>query len=616
MFALKIDNTALDVSPDAEVGLVLSCPLFDRERIVRTFSLPFTLPLTPRNQRALAHVNRFDSSEAWGEHPCSLWSGAGTFDTGELLCTGSGPDALEVAFRNLPVTVAEDLKRIFINEILDTLSIPDTGPAAEIQLDITTPPFAYDITIGGINYTLGIGGSSGMTTSDVGVYFRDLINADYPGMATSNTTQLILDSALVNAATVDWSVMTGFTIASYVTTGQSAQQSFLNYAEGVAATPADELLFPMMAWEGLYEGKNAIFQSVVNPIFDGEGLENTEDEDETRFEWTYIPCVRVPYILDKIIEAAGIGYRAGWFTDNADALAMFTVNNLTCDQAYRDWYADELFKYLNGYVQEINLNKHVPKMTALDFLMKLCGGLNLILEYKEGGLHFTKALDLVAAPPVSWDGYATNAYKIALRKPVGATLRYPDNDREGFTYSTQLDKYVLGEGSAQMEMPFLTMQVNNGFILGHGTFRAPHTKQLGKSPIFSGNVSDLPLTLLFDRGAGATSEAESYPFATLDELGDDEATTTGGLSLVLDGTYGLVAQMYGSMLGYGDLADLDVTAVVPEGELYRLRRWENARVRFYHPNGMVTMVLRAVEFSLAVRAADGWVEVKARGLKE
>lgn len=616
MFALKLNNSVLDLAADARITVVLSCPLFDADRILRSFSYPFGLPLSPHNRGALRHVDRFDTQEPFDTQGCQLWIGGGQYETGELVSLGSSADDIEAVFRNVPTTVADTLSKLNIHELLETISIPATGPDAEVVLTITAPPFAYDLRIGGIDYTLGLGGSSGMSTSDVGVYFRDLINADYPGMATSNTTELILDSALVNVNNVDWSIMTGFTFASYVTPGESAQQSFLNYVEDVVATPVDSHAWPVVEWSGLYQGKNALYEGTVNPVFDGEGLENVENEDETKFLYTYIPMVRVSYILEKIRAAAGIGYLAG-YVDDADFASLLVLNNLTCDKSYFDYYEDETDKYLNGYTQEINLNKHVPKMTALDFLKRLADGLNLILEYKDGGLWLTKALDLVSETPADWNEYVDiSRYNRTLKKPEGVTLKHPDNDKEGFSVTGQLDDYVLDDGKIQRVLPFGTMYMSNGFLLDHGTYRCPNTNQPGQSPVFGGNASDLPLGLVFYRGMKETSEAETYAYATHDELDTDETTVIGGLSLAFEGDYGLVAQNYGATLGYIDRDSLDISAILPEAALYELRRWRNARVRFYHPNGVVVLVLKSVEFEVASREDGGLVRGRVRGLVE
>ena len=615
MLSLRLNNALLDLDADFGMDVVLSCPLFDKDRVARTFSYPFRLPLTERNRRALRHVNRFDAAAPWRTSGCALEIAGSPYEVGELVSLGSDPERIEAQVRNLPVTLVEALGRINVHEILETIAIPDTTDDAKIVLTITAPPFAYQIRIGGIDYTLGIGGSAGMSTSDVGVYFRDLINADYPGMATSNTTSLILDSALINAAPALWTTMTGFAIASYITVGQKAQNDFLAYVEGVVATPVDEIVWPVYEWAGLYAGKNSLYEGTVNTVFDGTALQNVPNEEEAKFQYTYAPGIRLPYILERIRSAAGIGYLAGYVTDNADFLAMFSVSNLTCDQSYKDYYEDENFKFLNGFTGSIDLNRHVPKMSALDFLKKLAGGLNLVIEYKQGGLHFTKILEPISKPPADWSGYVSpEDYNFTLKEPEGVTLAFPDNDKEGYSTPGQLEDYVVAPGKTRITLPFGTFASNNGFLLDHGTYRCPQTDQPGQSPVFGGHNTDLPLTLLFYRGIKETSEMEDYAYATHDELDTDATTVIGGLSMELDGDYGLVAKNWGDSLLFSDAQSLDIKAVLPAAELHRLRRWDNARVRFYHPNGVVVLVIRSVEFQVKTRLDSGLIPARIRGV--
>ncbi len=607
----------LDLDADAGIEIVLSCPLFDKDSVARSFSYPFRLPLTDRNRRALQHSQRFDATKVWSTSGCVLEVAGGQFERGELVTLGSDPERVEVQFRNVPVTVIEDLQRLNVHELLETITVPDTTDDAAIILTITAPPFAYQIRIGGIDYTLGLGGSAGMSTSDVGVYFRDAINADYPGMATSNTTQLILSSALINDNPALWTTMTGFSIASYISVGQKAQNDFLSYVESVIASPVDEIVWPVYEWAGLYAGKNALYEGTVNPVFDGVGLKNVPDADESRFQYSYAPGVRLPYILERIRAAAGIGYLAGYVMDNADFLASFEVSNLMCDQSYKDYYEDETYKFLNGFGASIDLNRHVPKMSALDFLKKLCSGLNLIMEYKQGGLHFTKALDLLTPAPAEWGNFVSEQdYNFTLKEPQGVTLAFPDNDKEGYSTPGQLEDYVVAPGKTRITLPFGTFASNNGFLVDHGTYRCPQTNQPGQSPIFGGHNTDLPLTLLFYRGIKETSVMEDYAYATHDELDTDETTVIGGLSLELDGDYGLVVQNWGASLLFSDLQSLDIRAVLPASALHTLRRWENARVRFFHPNGAVVLILRAVEFQVRSRVDSGWVPARIRGVVE
>lgn len=615
MLALKIDNTALDMPSDQRLRVVLSCPLFDRDRIVRTFSQPFTLPLTPRNRRVLRHVDRFDASEAWGEREAQLWLGGGQYERGELVSLGSDDEGVEVVFRNLPLTLLEDLKRIYINEILEDIEIPYVADPAIISLESTPSEPLYVIVVGGNTYTSIETGPLEIANDMV-----DQINADFPGMAavSSSGARVELQSDMVSEVGADWSLLVAFTFYSYLNFGEATQTNFVSHVEGVVATPVDTHCFPLMRWNKFYDEKNAATTNFVNPVFDGAGLLNVHETAHTDWLYSYMPAVRIVYIIERIRNAAGIGYVSGWLGDNADAQQIVLVSNRSCDQVYRDYLQTDEYKYINGFEQEIVLNKHVPKMSALDFLRALADGLNLVIDYKDGGLSFTPALDFVSAPAVNWSNYVNpRRYNRAITKPLGVMLEYPLDENEAYDPATaQLEGYTLGDGGDRREMPFRSFYMGTAMLASHGTFRCPHTSRVGKCPAYGQDMATLPLTLLFYRGMGDSSLPEEYPYATHDELDADGSTVTGGLSLALDGDYGLVELMFGKTLGYGDLSEMDVVAIVPESEIYRLKKWENARVHFYHPNGPVTLAIRSVEFDVSGRESSGWVEVSVKGVKE
>jgi len=609
-----VNNEPFDLPPGTSLSLVTSCPIFDRDRVGRAFSYPFRLPKTPANLSLLKHVSRLDSKAGFVADGATLMVGGGLYESGELVALGSNEESIEVTFRNLPLTVAERLGKIYINEILDTITIPNTGPDPAIVLDVTTPPFAYFITIGGISYTLGIGGSSGMTHAEVCEYFRDEINADYPGLVIAGTTTITIDSTTLSELEPNWNLMTGFAINSYITVGKAQQISFLNYVEDVVATPVDELCWPCIRWEAFYEGKNGLYNHTVNPVFAGVAQANVEDEDQTRFEWAYVPMVRLPYILEKIREAADLAF-VGGYVDDADIQQLILVNNRSCDLSIEDYYENETYKYLNAQVAAINLNDHVPKMTALDFLKRLGSGLNFTTDYEQGGMVFTKVLDRVNKKPEDWSPYVQpKSYDVALPKAEGIHLLYPTDGAEGYINPAQLAAYDLAPAERRQEMPFNSLYIAGVLASGFGVGRSPITRRKGISVIFGGGQNSMGLCLLFYRGTGTSSLGASYPYATHDEFGSDGATVIGGLSLALSGDLGLVEQNFGDTLLYADKRDLSIDAVLPIGELYRLRKWENARVRFYHREGVVIAVLKSVEFRDTTTNLSGLVSAKIKAI--
>ena len=607
MFALKVRQSNIELSPGQSLPLTISCPIFDPDRIGRVFTLPFKVPLTPHNQKALKFANRFDAQAQWDVSTAALMVGGGQYDSGELVALGMNQQALEVMFRNLPLTLLEDLARINVHEILETIAMPSSAPAAKVTLNIPVPPADYNISIETNLYGLTFAASTGMSQLDVANYFKNAINADYPGMASVTIgTTLILDSALLDLYNPEWASLVGFTILSYWTVGKTSQRNFVNHVKNLSIAPATTHVFPIVKWYTFYGGKNSVYGDTVNQLLGVTQFENEPHADETQFQYTFIPFLRLSYILERIRNAADIGYLAG-YVDDADFSAIILPNNFSCDKSYNNWEETDEFLNINGFVSSIDLNLHAPKMTALEFLKRLVLGLNLIIEFKEGGLYFRKALDLVQDAPINWDGKVdakTINYKI--KAPKGIKLDYPENNKESYSVGGQLVPYIIGEGKTPISTGFNTFPSKIGLIIANGFGRYPHTEQMGNSPIFGGVNNDMQLHLLFDRGYGTTSAPynESYVYATYDEIGDDDATVIGALSLELDGEYGLVPVNFADTILLPDASELDLTAILPVSELYRLKRWENARVRFYHPNGTITGILKSVDFAIPMDGGE------------
>lgn len=605
MFSLYArNNKQLELTSGQSLSITLSCPIFDPDRVARTFSLPFKIPLTPANRKAILHANRFDAHNSWDPTSARLFVGGGEFDNGEFVVLGSNDKEIDAVFRNAPTTLLDDLDKIKIYEILETVDI-DQIIEAVATLTVHPPPFAYQIRVGSIDYTLGIGGSSSMTTGEVALYFANLINADYPGMAEATSTELKLDSFKIDEYPVFFSGLSGFTVASYISSGQASQANFLNHVETLFDTPADTHVFPVVRWRSFYEGKNKLYVEIVNPCFDGTALQNEPNEEETLFKYTYIPFIRLKYILNRIKEHVGIGYLAG-YVDDPEFQRLILPNNYSCDRSYRSYYdTSDSYLYLNGFVPEIDLNAHVPRMSALDLIKKLAASLNLIIEYKDGGLYFSKVIDLLSLPPANWTKYVdNNGISLKLKQPKGLVLDYVENTKDAEPKSGQLGKYTLGAGGNNQYLPFNTFVEFGADLQDHGTFRCPRTNQPGRSFIFGGKENDLTFHLLFDRDTGTNTELEEYVYATHDEYASDHSTVVGELSLELTGDLGLVAQNFGDSLKIPDASDIDVAIVIPIGEIYRIRAWKNARITFYHPNGTVIAIIKSVEAQLVESSAS------------
>jgi hypothetical protein len=615
MYALNINNTTLDLPDGSGINVVLSCPLFDRDRVVRMVSFPFRLPLTPRNMNTLRFANRFDAQPRWGD-VCTLVVEGSEYERGELVSTGDSNTEIEVLFRGLPITVVETLRKIYINEILETIEIPQSATLDIAQFTPVAFAGSHRIKIGGYIYT-----STGIVTPSSTAYqfgtstiFAGLINADFPGIASVSGVSLVISSADINEVGADWDELINMPL-DLVTVGERSQLSYTEHVESVIATPVDTHLFPLMRWENFYEGKNTIWENVINPGFDGVTFKNVFNDLQEEFGFSFMPCVRVPYIIDRICAIAGIAYWAGYLKDDLDAGTLYVQNDRCSDRFFRDFNTENKFQYINGFEGSIYLNKHVPKMTAWDFLFSIATGMNVMIDFRDGGMHFEKALSRVLDAPVDYSkNVDVDGYVRTVKKAEGVKVLYVSDEAETFSFPTQLQPYEIAPALQRQEMPFRTLFMNVAVYGDYGGYRVPHSKRIGKSPALGKDVSGMGLYLAFDRGTGLTFFGNEYSYGSYDELGSDGVAVIGALSFELDGEFGLVAQNWGRMLEYPDYDELSVSGVLPVGEFYRLRLWKNARIRFYHPNGSVILILKSVDAKISARDDSGYIPVTLKGI--
>jgi hypothetical protein len=614
MITLQNDGKTLELAPDQSVQITISNPVFDPDRISRVFTLPFKLPITSRNSMAMQFRHRFDSSQRLSTTNAQLSINSNHLDSGEIKIIGSVPDAIEVAFQNNQVDLVDQLSNVNLWEIMDTITIPDTAPSALITLTVFTPPLEYIIGIDGNIYGLTAAETASMTTAQVAVALRDQINADYPGMASTSTgTVLHLDSAMIDAAPCDWSAMVNLEILSYYTVGRRVMRNFTNYVNSVRSTPSNKIVFPVVRWENFYGTDNPAYTKAVNKHIGTTVYENTPSLQQ-EWEVTYIPFVKVRYILERIALAIGVGYIKN--ENIPDFERLIVPNNYAFDAMYYNYYEDEQNKYLNGFGTAIDLNRHVPRITALEFIRRLVASLNLTCEYKDGGLVFRNVVDIQNESAYEASDYLeVNSVSTKINRQRSLEYRYQDNPREQYSVPLQQQPWSDGDDNVQqIILPFNTMYVRIGLIddpAVEGLMRIPHTSQPGKSPLYNGTGSDLPFYLLFQRDTAQTSNSETYVYATYDDRAADGTTLLGNLSLEMED---LLAIQFEETIYYANANEVRLSLVMPVNDFLSFRNWKQGKVYAWHPLGRFTMAVKDMQADVRVMEESNYVRVEVSGV--
>jgi len=274
MLRIRLDTTYLDLA-GASLQLTLHNPLFDDGGEQATYSFPFKLPATPRNAEKLKHPHRIDTSDNAVFENAVLEIGGAMHIIGrlELKRQPFTKDTIQAVFKNETENVFDELAKIDINEILETVTSSLNPPTAEWLFAPTAPPQHYSMVIDGVTMIVTVTESASMTVSEVIDALVFDINAAFPGMASnSGGTHLALDANEVEDHPVE-SYNSALTLTSVTSPAQSEQQAFLNHVDSVNTTSVTTHCFPVMRWIGFYKGNNLLkFTNWINPWFDGSTI--------------------------------------------------------------------------------------------------------------------------------------------------------------------------------------------------------------------------------------------------------------------------------------------------------------------------------------------------------
>jgi len=613
LLKLRLDTTYLDLAEGESLSLTVTCPLFDQDGAEALFSFPFRLPATPRNLAALAHANRLDNADNTTTYTnCALeieglpFEPSGVLELDDQAFTA---DTITAVFKNMASTIFEEMERVDINAALETLEVPQVTEARwyfELSPP-ASPGTAYAIIVDGISY------SYTATTSlnvEVTQSLALLLNAAHPGMADAGFwDELRLYSSVVNDHLVRLDLLTNLTLGSVITLGEAAQTNFQEYLTDTNNTPRPEVSFPYIYWEKYYKDLVAGYLLRANPWVDGAAITNLPAA--TQFTWlaTFIPFVRVPYVLNRIAAAIPDFFtvHTGFFAET-DGEQLIIFNNRSLDLLYYDRYADAgtgTFKYLNGFKQSIDLNRHVPDLTGADFVRQLLSQFALYLRIVGTGIEFLRKRDMLASAPIDWTSLSEPGYTANRRRRRGFILQYPDlrpEDRNflpGGIFDGQLDPYLLGEGYTKYYLPAATCKELSTVIAlpaSNTILKCPTINQPGSSDEGGIEDNDYSFRLLFDRGLQLTDASDPYVMASHDNT-DQSGATIADLSLDLNATDGLYQQHHKGILGLlADGQPVTLAMRLSIADILTARQWTNARRTITLPEGQVTAVIKSIKF--------------------
>lgn len=596
MFAIRINDTFLDLDPKAALRYTLNNPLFDPDSVGRSFNFPLTIPLTSRNRSVLDFPERLDHARSSYEYTGAvLYIMHLPFEVGRATVTGTDPDYAEIVLQNIERDFLNQLKDILVHEQLETVSTNLNPPTAQWTIQLDPPPDQYQININATVYLWTV--TQGSDMNDIINHFVTEINDDYPGMATGNAglAQLYLDSALVEQNPVTY--LQNMEVATIVTEATSNMTGFQNHVDDVNQNPVGTHCFPVFNWPGFYAGNNPAYSGRINFWFDGATIDN-QPYSSRQWETTYIPFVYLHYALSRLLlQVDGIDAFGGAFWNDTDFQETVLFNNLAVDEvSLNQYYPDQL--YLNKFKETIDLNRHVPEMDGIELLQNALEFFQLYIREEDGVIYLFEKKDQLQSTPLDWTGKVGNNSSQATQEQEGFQLDYDRDTNDTGTQPGQLAPYNQGAQKTKIKTRFSTVYTTDVSPEGQANSRLAHVVAKGSSDEGGlGNTTYKP-RLFFFRGLQDNANNVQYPYGTHSDI-DVNSNTVGNRSLDWNTAItGLYAKSWAGIPELNEGNQVTVEVALTINDLLQIRKWERPRVRFYTPEGEFTGIIKQISISV------------------
>ena len=316
MIALRANDTWLDLDPKTGISFSFASPLFDRDRLERAYSFPFTLPATPANLQALRYANRLDAS-APTQHPAEVHIAGQFFDAGSLSITGASGQQIRAVFQSASINLADTLHAIRLRQLYIPVEIASEycpgilliagwlDPGIErMALRINEHLFDYaldelDDMIAAINAIFGAIAQE----PDIGQSpTENVIFISCPGAAQFDIYVNLEEEV------ADPGVYVFFDVVSSTYTSEATRINTA-FASLVAAGGNSEMAFPVVKMPNLYDEKNpgySGYANYTNPTPAHPNDPTLLDVVANGFPHTLIPLPYVSALLPAIAQAAGV----------------------------------------------------------------------------------------------------------------------------------------------------------------------------------------------------------------------------------------------------------------------------------------------------------------------
>lgn len=511
MVDIKIEGQSIEVSTQ-QLDFSFKCPVFDSDNSSRAYSLPHKLPCTPELLTRLQNMNRIDSLSQAEQLSESIYINGIFFEDGFFNIEKASYLYFDGHFKNAQGDYLGQLEKVKLKELLSiNINIPQTATGYfSFFIDNNIPVGNYyAIVVNDIHFSYQR--KTADTLVSIAYYFADQIQTRLglnASVIAPQPTQLIIRSTGQSVRIRPWgSNMSGMTwnAQDYISISDARKLNFRQFL--TTNIFRNDIVFPFMYNPSFYE-KNNLWTGHINKLQQQNNVwtiaENTYSEDSGQFQYTYIPFVKISYILSKIADNIHLTGYTGDF-DGFDEINQQLVlyNNYALDDEIKDWYFDiqqqlSVERYTNVLATSINLDNHIPDITAREFLQVFCDTFNLRWDIINRMIVFSKKEDLLQYVDDTIILENTTPFSIerAYKKRNGLKLSFSKDDDDKVLYNLDDEQkaYTEGDGSTEIILPsaILAEFISDGK-------RCCYAEQRGVSKASNGAFNKVP-KFFFNRG--------------------------------------------------------------------------------------------------------------------
>jgi hypothetical protein len=599
MLALIVDGVTLDLDDRATITIQAFNPALDSDSIAgRFFSFPFRLPCTGRNLHALLHPHRVDAAPTDKKRAATLLLDAAQF-RGFLELGERSPESIEVTFRDGARQALADVENLKINEILDNEAI-EQNTIAQWVFEADAGASSYNLSINGFGYT-----GSGAWPDGL-INLANAINADLPGTAQpnpSNNTLTLTPTAQPYAVDPNGVGSTNLTLLGWNNFATARRTNFHTYYDTLRGAPIFSHGLPVV-YAPFFLPLTALpnLSDYLNYWHDGNEGRNVR-EDTPVWQYSFVPCVRLAYVLSKIAERTDAFAVYSGFYDDAGVQSLMFYEPLDISEVIYDFFSDGPefgYGYLNAHRASFALNDHVPPLGCAAFVAGFVKLLNCYFSQEGTTLRLRKKIEQLQNTPVDWSDKIAPGYTLTRDARRGALLKFKSDTTDALDTGSLADYQTGYGGGTVLEMDFRPLQE---FSLGdqNALWKLAGSGAPGGSDAggFGRREAGTP-RVFFDLGLQQDDNGGNY------WMSSQQGKNTAGdpvvdWSLQWSGETGLYETFFkGWAEMIADAPTLRIPMRLEGSDVAELMRWNNPLRRFKTELGEVRVLVKSFDFRCMV----------------